>query len=336
MRNTVWDSVGNTPLIKIESLSKLTGNEIYGKAEFLNPGGSIKDRAAKWILKTAEDEGLLKPGYTIFEGTAGNTGIGIATLAAARGYKVVLTVPDNQSPEKFALLEALGAKIIKVSPCPFADQKHFYHQAKRMAQESPHSFWANQFENTANARAHYEGTGPEIWNEMDGHVDAFTCSVGSGGTIGGLSKFFKEKNSEIWIRLADPFGSGLFEYFYNQNLKTEGSSITEGIGIMRITANFQWAQVDEAIRVSDQRMIDMLFHVAQNDGLFVGTSAALNLQSAYELGLRWKGQGKKIVTVLCDSGARYQSRILDSQWLAEKGLISPLSNARPLVSSLNP
>lgn len=326
LNNSLWEAVGNTPLIKIESLSKLTGNEIYGKAEFLNPGGSIKDRAAKWIIQQAERAGNLKPGFTIFEGTAGNTGIGIATLAASRSYKVVITMPDNQSPEKFALLEALGAKVVKVAPCPFSNPQHFYHTAQRLAQSQQDSFWANQFENTSNSLAHFEGTGPEIWRQLSGEVDAFTCAVGTGGTISGISQFLKSQNSRIHIRLADPFGSGLFEYFNNKVIKTEGSSITEGIGIMRITANFQKAVVDEAVRVSDQEMIDMLFHVSKNDGLFLGTSAALNLASAYQLSLKWKNQGKKIVTVLCDSGVRYQSRLLDTSWLKEKNLMTP----RPL------
>jgi cysteine synthase len=320
--NKVWDLVGNTALVEITSLSQRTGCRILAKCEFLNPGGSIKDRAAKAIIADAEACGLLKPGQTIVEGTAGNTGIGLATLAAERGYRVIVTVPDNQAAEKYSMLEALGAEVRKFKPVPFANQDHFYHQARRIAeQDASKYFWANQFENTANQEAHYRTTGPEIWNQTKGTVDAFVCSVGSGGTIGGVSRSLKERNPKVHIALIDPFGSGLFKYVTTGKFETEGSSVTEGIGIMRLTANFQKASVDEAMRATDQEMIDMLFHVARNDGLFVGTSAALNLVAAYQLGLRHKDSGKTIVTMICDLGTRYQSKLLSLDWQREKGLV---------------
>jgi cysteine synthase len=320
--NKVWDLVGNTALVEISSLSKRTGCRILAKCEFLNPGGSIKDRAAKAIIADAEARGLLKPGQAIVEGTAGNTGIGLATLAAERGYRVIVTVPDNQAAEKYLLLEALGAEVRKFKPVPFANQDHFYHQARRIAeQDAANYFWANQFENTANQEAHFRTTGPEIWNQTMGAVDAFVCSVGSGGTIAGVSRALKERNPKVHIALIDPFGSGLFKYVTTGKFEAEGSSVTEGIGIMRLTANFQQALVDEAMRATDQEMIDMLFHVARYDGLFVGTSAALNLFAAYQLGLRHKGSGKTIVTMICDLGTRYQSKLLSSEWQREKGLV---------------
>ncbi|HEX4926309.1 MAG TPA: pyridoxal-phosphate dependent enzyme, partial [Bdellovibrionales bacterium] len=226
---TIWDSVAGTPLIKILSLSEATGCEIYGKAEFLNPGGSIKDRAAKGIIAQAERDGALKRGSVIVEGTAGNTGIGIATLAASRGYRVIISMPDNQAAEKYEVLRALGAELRLTKPVPFADQSHFYHQARRIAEETPGSFWANQFENTANAKFHYDVTGPEIWSQLDGKIDVLTLATGTGGTIGGVSSYLKEKNPNIKVVLADPLGSGMYQYLKSGEIKSEGSSITEGI-----------------------------------------------------------------------------------------------------------
>lgn len=319
-----WDLVGDTALVELKSLSEKTGCRILAKCEFNNPGGSVKDRAAKFMIMKAEREGVLNPGGTIVEGTAGNTGIGLATLAAARGYKCIISMPDNQASEKYAMLEVLGAEVRKVKPVPFANQDHFYHQAKRIAESTPGAFWANQFENTANLQAHEETTGPEIWDQTGGKVDVFTCAVGTGGTLGGVSRALKSRakalGRDVRIVLVDPLGSGLYCYVKEGKVETTGSSVTEGIGIMRITANFAAAQVDDAIRLTDSEMIDMLFHLAQHEGLFVGTSAALNVMSAYRLAMAEKGSGKTFVTVLCDHGSRYQSKLLSPEWRKEKGL----------------
>ena len=234
--------IGNTPLIKIDSLSRLTGCEIYGKAEFLNPGGSVKDRAAKGIIHEAELSGLLKPNFSIYEGTAGNTGIGLATVAAQKGYRCVIVMPDNQAPEKFQTLKALGAEVIAVKPCPFADQNHFYHTARKMAESSANSFWANQFENLANFRMHLTTTGPEIYSDTNGKIDIFAAASGTGGTLAGVSTYLKSKNPKTHIVLVDPEGSGLCSYIQSGEIKASGSSVTEGIGIMRLTANFKEAK----------------------------------------------------------------------------------------------
>jgi cysteine synthase A len=242
------------------------------KAEFLNPGGSIKDRAAKGIIAQAEKQNLLKPGGTIVEGTAGNTGSGLATLAAERGYKVIVSMPDNQSSEKYEILKALGAEVRAVPAVPFSNPNHFYHQAKLITEKVPNSFWANQFENTANGDFHYKTTGPEIWEQSEERVDVLVLAVGTGGTISGVSRFLKEKKPKIRVTIVDPFGSGLFCYLREGKMETSGSSITEGIGIMRITENFKAAKVDDVMRVSDQSMINMLYHVAKHDGILVGMS----------------------------------------------------------------
>jgi cysteine synthase A len=316
----VKDIIGNTPLIKIKSLSEATGCEIFGKAEFLNPGGSVKDRTALGIIRSAEKSGDLKPGYTIVEGTAGNTGIGLATLAPQLGYRCLIVMPDNQAAEKYQVLKALGVELVTVPPCPFSNPNHFYHTAGRLAAEKPDRFWANQFENTANFKIHYESTGPEIWHQLQGKVDAFVSAVGTGGTLAGVSRFLKEKNKNVEILLVDPLGSGLYSYVKSGEIKSTGSSITEGIGIMRVTANFKEAVVDDAMQVTDQQMISMLYHVSKNDGLLVGTSAALNLYGAYQYALKNKGSGKRIVTVLGDSALRYQSKVFNPTFLTEKGL----------------
>jgi len=322
---TVSEIIGSTPLVRIRSLSEKTGCEIYGKAEFLNPGGSVKDRTALGIIESAEKQGLLKPGMTIVEGTAGNTGIGLAMIARLKGYKAIIVMPNNQAREKYETLKALGAELVTVDPCPFANQNHFYHTARRMAEERSDCFWANQFENIANYQIHYQTTGREIWEQTKGQLDAFTAAVGTGGTLAGVSKFLKEKKSDVHIRLVDPMGSGLFSYIKNNEIKSEGSSITEGIGIMRITENFKNAVIDDAVRVNDQDMINMLYHLANHEGLLVGTSAALNVMAAYQWALENKNSGKKIVTILCDSALRYQSKIFNPQFLEEKKLrIEPL------------
>jgi len=312
--------VGDTPLIKIKSLSDLTGCQIFAKAEFLNPGGSIKDRTAQGMILQAEKEGHLKPGFTIIEGTAGNTGIGLATLAAQKNYKCLIVMPDNQSAEKYEVLKALGAELLIVSPCAFSDENHFYHTAKRLASKKNNSFWANQFENLANYKIHYQTTGPEIWAQSSGQVDAFISAAGTGGTLAGVSRFLKEKNKNIHIRLVDPMGSGLYSYLTTGQLVASGSSITEGIGIMRLTANFKEAVIDQAVQVNDQDMISMLYHLAQHDGLLVGTSAALNLFAAYQYAIENKYKNKKIISIIGDSATRYQTKVFNADFLKEKGL----------------
>jgi cysteine synthase len=318
----VTGAIGRTPLIKLHTLSQLTGREIFGKAEHLNPGGSIKDRAAKFMVEDAERRGLLKPGGTIVEGTAGNTGIGLAMVALARGYKALIVMPDNQAPEKYTYLRALHADVHAVPPTKFADQAHFYHTAKRMAEERPGAFWANQFENTANAEAHYQTTGPEIWEAMDGKVDALVLSSGTGGTIGGTSRFLKEKSRGVHVVLADPMGSGLYHHIKSGEMKSEGSSITEGIGIMRITQNFAQAKIDDAIQVNDAKMVAMAHWLLRHEGVFVGSSAALNVWATAKVAASLP-PGARLVTFLCDGGSRYQSRLFDEGWLATKNLVPP-------------
>jgi len=313
-------NVGNTPLILLKNLSQMTGCEIYGKAEFLNPGGSVKDRTALGIVRDAFRDGKLQIGGSLFEGTAGNTGIGLAMFAPLFGYICHVVMPDNQAQEKYDILKALGAKLITVPPCPFANPAHFYHTAKRLSEETPGSFWGNQFENLANYRVHYETTGPEIWKQTEGKVDVFCAATGTGGTLAGVSNFLKEKNPNVKCLLVDPLGSGLYQHFLTGEMKSTGSSITEGIGIMRLTANYQKVLADEAMQVNDSQMISMLYYLAQKEGLLVGTSAALNVYAAFEIAKRHRGSGKKIVTVLCDSALRYQSKIFNAEFLASKGL----------------
>ena len=326
---SLWDSVGNTPLLRIGSVSRLTGCEILGKAEFMNPGGSIKDRAAKGMIRRAEEAGMLRPGGTIVEGTAGNTGIGLGLLGRERGYRVVVTMPDNQAREKYEALGAMGVDVRKVPSVPFADERHFFHQARQLA-EREGWVWANQFENPANGDFHLETTGPEIHEQCEGRVDVLVCSVGSGGTISGVSRYLKSRRPGTRVVLADPLGSGLYCLVREGKLETTGSSITEGIGIMRLTENFRRAQVDEAMRVTDQEMIEMLYHLAREDALVVGTSAALNVRAAYEIGLRHRGEGLRIVTFLCDHGSRYASKVFDAEFLAAKQLVPrPITASRP-------
>lgn len=316
----ISDIVGNTPLILIRSLSKLTGCEIYGKAEFLNPGGSVKDRTALGIILDAEKKGHLKKGDTLVEGTAGNTGIGLATVAIEKGYPCVIVMPNNQSAEKYQILKALGVELITVDPCPFANENHFYHQAARIAKERSNCFWVNQFENTANFDIHFNTTGPEIWEQTQGQVQAFVAAAGTGGSIAGISAFLKSKNKNVFTQLVDPFGSGLYSYFKEGKMVATGTSFTEGIGIMRLTENFKKAVIDDAVQVNDQQMISMLHYLAKNEGLLVGTSAALNVFGAYQLGMKNKNSGMKIVTLLCDSALRYQSRVFNEEFLTSKNL----------------
>jgi cysteine synthase A len=316
----LWDAVGNTPLLRIDSLSRLTGCEILGKAEFMNPGGSIKDRAAKGMIRKAEEEGKLRPGSTIVEGTAGNTGIGLGLLGVERGYRVVVTMPDNQAREKYELLEAMGVEVRKVPVVPFANEGHFFHQARILA-EKEGWFWANQFENTSNGDFHAETTGPEILEQCEGKVDVLVSAVGTGGTLSGTSRFLKSRLPGMRVVLVDPPGSGLYCFVRDGKVEGSGSSITEGIGIMRITENFRQSRVDEAMRLGDQEMIEMLYHLAREDALVVGTSAALNVRAAYEYARRHRGEGLRIVTFLCDHGSRYASKVFNPEFLASKSLV---------------
>ncbi len=317
----VWDCVGNTPLIKLESLSKLTGCNIYGKAEFLNPGGSVKDRAAKGLIISMEKRGL-KRGDTIVEGTAGNTGIGLATLAAERGYRLVITMPETQAQEKFDMLEMLGAEVVKTPVVPFTDDRHFYHAARILAEKNPSYFWADQFENVSNGDYHYETTGAEIWEQTQGKIDLFVCAVGSSGTMSGVSRYLKEHKSSVQCIVADPENaSGIYCHIKTGKIEGSGSTVTEGIGIMRITNNYKQIKVDDAMRISDQEMVDMVYHLSKHDGLFLGTSSGVNAMAAYRLGQMNAGTGKTIVTILCDHGSRYASRLLNKEWLKEKNLL---------------
>jgi cysteine synthase A len=314
------NSVGNTPLIKIESLSAATGCNILGKAEFLNPGGSVKDRAALYMVLEAEKAGHLHRGGVIVEGTAGNTGIGLTLVANARGYRSVIVMPSNQSQEKIELLRTLGAEVELTNPAPFSNPDNYYHVARRRAEELENAFWANQFENMANSEAHYCTTAPEIWRQSGGELDGVVMASGTGGTIGGVTAYLKEQNAAIATYLIDPTGSGLYSYLTTGEFKAEGNSITEGIGINRATANFNRAKLDGAFQGTDQQVIEMAHYLLKHDGLFVGSSAALNAVGAVKLA-RKLGQGHTIATILCDGGGRYQSRMFNPQWLTEKGLL---------------
>jgi cysteine synthase A len=315
------DAVGNTPLIHLEKISRETGCEIYGKAEFMNPGGSVKDRAAKWIVLEAERSGALKPGGTVVEGTAGNTGIGLAHVCHARGYRLILLMPDNQSPEKYQLLEALGAEVRKVPVVPYSNPAQYQHQAGRLAQELPNAIWSNQFDNTANRRAHVESTGPEIWQQTLGKIDAFVTSSGTGGTLAGTAEFLKSKRAAVRTVLADPPGSSLFEFITHGEVKATGKgSITEGIGIARVTENFKGAPVDAAVHVEDTETVTMVYRLLQEEGLFLGSTSGINVAAAVRVA-REMGPGHTLVTILCDGGSKYVSRLYDRAWLGQKGLL---------------
>jgi cysteine synthase A len=315
------DAVGNTPLLRLGGLSAATGCEILGKAEFMNPGGSVKDRAAKWIVLDAEARGVLRPGGTVVEGTAGNTGIGIAHVCNARGYRCVIVMPDNQSPEKYRLIEALGAEVRKVPAVPYSNPDQYQHVARRLADELPDAVWANQFDNTANRRAHVESTGPEIWEQTGGRIDAFVASSGTGGTLAGTSEYLKGRRAVIRTVLADPPGSSLFEFVRNGELKSTGKgSITEGIGIARVTDNFKGAPIDTAVHVEDPETIEYVYRLLHEEGLFVGSTSGINVAAAVRIA-RELGPGHTIVTVLCDGGGKYVSRLYDRAWLAGKGLL---------------
>ncbi|MBE9164438.1 MULTISPECIES: cysteine synthase A [Microcoleaceae] len=314
-------TIGNTPLIRLNSFSDETGCEILGKAEFLNPGGSVKDRAALYIIQDAEEKGLLKPGGTVVEGTAGNTGIGLAHICNAKGYKCLIVIPDTQSQEKIDALKTLGAEVRTVPAVPYKDPNNYVKLSGRLAEEMENAVWANQFDNLANRRAHFETTGPEIWEQTEGKIDAWVAATGTGGTFAGVAMFLKSKNPAIKVVLADPMGSGLYSYFKTGEIKTEGSSITEGIGTSRITGNMENAPVDDAIQIDDAEAVRVIYQLLRKEGLFMGGSVGINVGAAVALA-KQMGPGHRIVTVLCDGGARYQSRLFDRQWLASKGLSS--------------
>ena len=313
------DTIGNTPLIRLNSFSDQTGCEILGKAEFLNPGGSVKDRAALYIIQDAEAKGLLKPGGTVVEGTAGNTGIGLAHICNAKGYKCIIVIPDTQSQEKMDALRTLGAEVRPVPAVPYKDPNNYVRLSGRIASEMENAIWANQFDNLANRQAHYETTGPEIWQQTEGKIDAFVTATGTGGTYAGISLFLKEKNPNIKTVLADPMGSGLYSYAKTGQITLEGSSITEGIGNSRVTANMENVPIDDAIRVDDQEALRVIYQLLEKDGLFMGGSVGINVGAAVALA-KQLGPGHTIVTILCDGGARYQSRLFNREWLASKGL----------------
>lgn len=314
-------TVGNTPLIRLNRLSDETGCEILGKAEFLNPGGSVKDRAALYIIKDAEEKGLLKPGGVVVEGTAGNTGIGLAHICNAKGYKCLIIIPETQSQEKIDALRTLGAEVKTVPAVPYRDPNNYIKVSGRIAEETENAIWANQFDNLANRRAHYETTAPEIWQQTDGKINVWVAATGTGGTYAGASMYFKEVNPEIKCIVADPMGSGLYSYVKTGEINTEGGSITEGIGNSRITANMQGAPTDDAIQIDDSTCVKMVYRLLYEEGLFMGGSVGINVAAAYALA-KEMGPGQTIVTILCDSGTRYQSRLYNSEWLEAKGLLT--------------
>jgi len=323
----VLAAIGDTPIIRLKGASDLTGCEIYGKAEFLNPGQSVKDRAALWIIRDAERRGALRPGGTIVEGTAGNTGIGLAMVGNALGYKTVIVLPRTQSQEKKDAIRSLGAKLVEVDAVPYSNPMHYARYSGRLAEdlaatEPNGAIWANQFDNLANRQAHYESTGPEIWDQTGGKVDGFICAVGSGGTLGGVSLALKERNKNVQIGIADPYGAALYSWYAEGVLKSEGSSITEGIGQGRVTANLEGIVVDRAYRIGDEEMLKIVFDLVQNEGMCLGGSSGVNIAGAIALA-KDLGPGKTIVTILCDYGSRYQSKLFNPDFLKEKGLPSP-------------
>jgi cysteine synthase A len=311
--------IGRTPLLRLRRLSELTRCEILGKAEFMNPGGSVKDRAALGIIQDAEARGVLRPGATIVEGTAGNTGIGLTVVGNAKGYRTVIVIPETQSVEKISLLRTLGAEVITVPEKPYSDPANYNRQAQRLAQENGW-FWANQFDNVANRLAHFNTTGPEIWEQTSGTVTGLVASVGTGGTLAGTSQFLKQKNPRIKAVCADPYGAAMFSWFKNGDLKTkDGDSFAEGIGQNRVTENLKEIAIDDAYRITDQSALSIVYQLLREEGIFVGLSSGINVAGAFRLA-REGGPGQVIVTFLCDSGIRYMSRIFNPEWLREHGL----------------
>ncbi len=327
IRDGFTETIGNTPLIRLRRASEMTGCTILGKAEFLNPGGSVKDRAALYIVKDAEERGLLRRGGVIVEGTAGNTGIGLALVGNARGYHSVIVMPETQSQEKKDMLRLCGADLRLVPAVPYANPMNYVRYSERLAQElaqkEPNgAIWANQFDNTANRRAHYETTGAEIWEQTSGKVDAFVASVGTGGTLAGVAFALKERNPNVRIYLADPLGSAIYNYYAKGELKAEGSSITEGIGQGRITKNLEGAPVDGWFQVTDEEMLPVLFRLVTEEGLILGGSTGINIVGAIKVA-KELGPGHTIVTILADYGTRYQSKLFNPEFLRSKNLPVP-------------
>jgi cysteine synthase len=321
IRHNVIDAIGNTPLIQLRKASELTGCTILGKAEFMNPGQSVKDRAALFIIKDAIKRGELKPGGTIVEGTAGNTGIGLCVVANAMGFKTVIVIPDTQAQEKKDVLRQLGAELIEVPAVPYKNPNNYVKYSGRLA-KAMGAVWANQFDNVANRNAHIEGTGPEIWSQTNGKVDGFSCAVGSGGTLAGVSMALKKHNKNIRIALADPMGAALYNFYKHGELKSEGSSITEGIGQGRITANLEGAVIDDAFQVHDKEAIQIAFDLLEHEGLCMGGSTGVNVAGAMALA-KQMGPGHTIVTILCDYGTRYASKLFNPEFLRSKDLPVP-------------
>lgn len=327
IRDGLVGSIGSTPLIKLRKASELTGCTILGKAEFLNPSGSVKDRAALYIILDAERRDLLREGGVVVEGTAGNTGIGLALVGNARGYRTLVVIPETQSQEKKDMLRLCGAELREVPAAPYKNPENYVHVSERLAkelaeQEPAGAFWANQWDNTANREAHIQGTGPEIWEQTGGTVDGFTCAIGTGGTLAGVSIYLKQKNPKVVTAVADPPGAAMYSYFKTGELESEGSSITEGIGQGRVTKNIEGAPVDDAFQIPDAESVSMCFDLLKHEGLFLGGSSGVNVAGAVRLA-RQLGPGKTIVTILADSGARYQSKLYNPRFLRERDLPVP-------------
>lgn len=313
-------AIGGTPLIRLNKLSDATGCEILGKAEFQNPGGSVKDRAALALIEDAERSGALKPGGTIVEGTAGNTGIGLVLVGLSKGYKSIFIVPDNFSHEKTDLLKTLGAEVRRVPPKPYKDPENYQHIARRTAEGIPGAWWSNQFDNVANQEGHYRTTGPEIWEQTAGRVSAFVASIGSGGTLAGVSRALKERNKDIRIIAADPYGAAMWSWFKHGHTDIDdGDSVAEGIGQGRVTKNVALSQVDDAYRIDDSVAVEVMYHLLRAEGLYLGLSSGINVAAAVKLA-RERGPGQVITTILCDGGARYASKLYNPAWLAEQNL----------------
>ncbi|KPF93784.1 cysteine synthase [Novosphingobium sp. AAP83] len=317
--NDTISLIGNTPLVRLNGPSEAAGCDIYGKCEFANPGASVKDRAALWIVRDAEERGLLQPGGTIVEGTAGNTGIGLALVANARGYKSVIVMPETQSREKMDTLRALRAELVLVPAAPFSNPGHFVHTSRRIAEETEGAVWANQFDNIANRRAHIESTAPELWEQMEHRIDGFVCAAGTGGTIAGVGMGLKAFDEKVTIALADPHGAALYNYYAYGELKAEGSSVAEGIGQGRITANLDGAPIDTQFRISDEEGIYWVERLLADEGLCLGLSSGINVAGAVALG-KQLGKGARVATILCDTGFRYLSSLYNPEWLKAKGL----------------
>lgn len=314
--------IGNTPLVRLKGPSAATGCDIYGKCEFANPGASVKDRAALYIVEDAEARGAIAPGGTIVEGTAGNTGIGLALVANAKGYKTIIVMPETQSREKMDTLRALGAELVLVPAAPYSNPGHFVHTSRRIAEETANAVWANQFDNIANRRAHVCGTAAEIWDQMDARIDGFTCAVGTGGTLAGVGLGLKERDNRVTIALSDPHGAALYNYYACGELSAEGSSVAEGIGQGRITANLEGAPIDTQFRISDADGLDWVSRLLREEGLCLGLSSGINVAGAVALA-RAMGPGHRIATILCDTGFRYLSTLYNPEWLRAKQLPVP-------------